>query len=267
MDNYSLSVIIPNYNNEKYIGKCIESILRQTVLPNEIIIVDDCSTDSSVEIIEDYEKKYDIIKGIYLKQNRGVSYARNCGINAATSVYVTCTDSDDIYYSETKIENEMSLIKKYAEKNIDIVAYSLVVRISTEDEIVRYPNMKKHNSSCGWILTDLLSRNNYLNNPRDYCVKKNIIMGVGAYSFYKDFYEDLDLVIRLSKVVRFYSTYKYGIAYRMTPNGLSKRKNDEHNQTVNEIISNYYSELGIIKKLVIRVKNIYWRTKKHFFYS
>lgn len=265
MNEYSLSVIIPNYNNEKYIGKCIDSILRQTVLPDEIIIVDDCSTDSSAAIIRDYEKKHNIIKAIYLKQNRGVSYARNCGISAASSVYITCTDSDDIYYSKTKIENEMSLIKRYAEKNIDIVAYSPFVKINKEDDVVWYPNMKKHNSSNGWITTDLLSRNNSRNIPRDYCVKKKIIMDVGAYSFYKDFFEDFDLIIRLSQSVRFYSTYKYGIAYRMTPNGLSKRKKEEHIKTVNEIINNYYSKLSITKKTEVNVKRVYWIIKRILF--
>lgn len=72
-----LTVIIPNYNKEKYLEQCIQSVINQTYRPIEIIIVDDCSSDSSKEIIETFEKKYPYIKSIFQKKNGGVSLARN----------------------------------------------------------------------------------------------------------------------------------------------------------------------------------------------
>ena len=65
MEEYTLSVIITNYNNEKYINKCVESILMQTLPPNEIITVDDCSTDGSVKIIKSLMKKAVWLRGFF----------------------------------------------------------------------------------------------------------------------------------------------------------------------------------------------------------
>ena len=66
---YSLSVVIPNYNNSKFLSKCIESIIEQSYEGLlEIIIVDDCSTDNSKEIIENYARQYNKIKPVFLEK-------------------------------------------------------------------------------------------------------------------------------------------------------------------------------------------------------
>ncbi len=90
-----VSIIIPVYNTEQYIEKCILSALNQTYRNAEIICVNDCSTDNSLDIIEKYARADKRIKIINLKQNKGVSYARNTGINSATGDYIIFIDSDD----------------------------------------------------------------------------------------------------------------------------------------------------------------------------
>ena len=75
-----ISIIIPNYNKEKYIEKCVNSVLEQSYMPKEIIIVDDCSTDNSRRIIEKLAKENETIKLICPKTNGGVSKARNLGL-------------------------------------------------------------------------------------------------------------------------------------------------------------------------------------------
>ena len=92
-----ISIIIPNYNKEKYIEKCVDSVLKQSYMPKEIIIVDDCSTDNSRRIIEKLTKENETIKLIYPKTNGGVSKARNLGLQNACYDYVTFIDSDDFY--------------------------------------------------------------------------------------------------------------------------------------------------------------------------
>jgi len=85
----TVSIIIPAYNYGHYIAETIESCLKQTVPPLEIIVVDDGSADNTKEIVAKYPVKY-----IY-QANRGLSGARNTGIAAATGDYILCLDSDD----------------------------------------------------------------------------------------------------------------------------------------------------------------------------
>ena len=89
-----ISVIIPIYNVEKYLEKCIQSIINQTYRNLEIILVDDGSTDSSGEIADKYKKLDNRVKVIH-KINGGLSDARNKGCEIATGEYISFIDSDD----------------------------------------------------------------------------------------------------------------------------------------------------------------------------
>lgn len=89
-----VSVIVPIYNSERYIDKCIQSIINQTFKDIELILVDDGSTDKSVEISNKYAEKDKRIK-IIKQKNKGVSLARNYGISIATGDFITFVDSDD----------------------------------------------------------------------------------------------------------------------------------------------------------------------------
>ena len=89
-----VSVIVPVYNVEKYLAECINSIINQTLKEIEIICVNDGSTDSSLDILREYEKKDNRIKVIN-KSNGGISSARNAGIEAANGKYIAFVDSDD----------------------------------------------------------------------------------------------------------------------------------------------------------------------------
>ena len=91
-----ISVIIPVYNVEKYIEDCLNSILVQTLKDFEIICIDDCSTDNSLQIIETYTHKDKRIKILKNKKNEGPSYTRNIGIEMAQGEYIYFLDSDDM---------------------------------------------------------------------------------------------------------------------------------------------------------------------------
>ena len=94
MNNELVSIVVPAYNVEKYIKKCVESIINQTYKNIEIILVDDGSTDKTGEICDYFNKKDDRIKVIH-KENGGLSDARNCGIDVAKGKYILLIDSDD----------------------------------------------------------------------------------------------------------------------------------------------------------------------------
>lgn len=124
-----ISVVVPVYNVEKYIDRCLNSIINQTYRKLEIIIVNDGSTDNSRKIIDKFSKMDSRIIVID-KNNGGLSEARNVGINAATGDYITFIDSDD-FVSYDYIEYLYSLIEKYKVK----VASSFYQIISSEEEI------------------------------------------------------------------------------------------------------------------------------------
>lgn len=90
-----VSVIVPVYNVEKFIGKCLDSLVNQTLKDIEIIVVNDGTKDNSQEIIDKYVKKYpDKVKS-FIKENGGLSSARNFGIEKAKGEYISFVDSDD----------------------------------------------------------------------------------------------------------------------------------------------------------------------------
>ncbi len=95
MKEIKVSVIVPVYNVEPYLPRCLDSLIGQTLQDIEIICIDDCSTDKSLEILHDYMKKDPRVKVIELSQNSGVATARNAGIDAARGKYMGFVDSDD----------------------------------------------------------------------------------------------------------------------------------------------------------------------------
>ncbi len=111
-----VSVIVPVYNVEKYIDKCLDSLVNQTLKDIEIIIVNDGSPDNSEKIINKYLKKYKNIK-YFIKENGGLSDARNFGIKYATGEYIAFLDSDD-YVS---LEMYDKMYRKAKENDFDMV--------------------------------------------------------------------------------------------------------------------------------------------------
>lgn len=106
-----ITVVVPCYNVEKYVEKCLDSILKQTYKNLEIILVEDCSTDNTYNIIKDYPKKDKRIKVIQNEKNSGLSFSRNTGIKASTGKYISFIDSDD-YITENFYEDLLEAMHK-----------------------------------------------------------------------------------------------------------------------------------------------------------
>ena len=98
-NNDLISVIVPVYNVEKYLDRCVESIVSQTYKNLEIILIDDGSPDNCPQMCDDWAKKDSRIKVIH-KENGGVSSARNCGLDEAKGEYISFVDSDDVIHSQ-----------------------------------------------------------------------------------------------------------------------------------------------------------------------
>lgn len=95
-----VSIVMPAYNSEKYIGETIESVLAQTYQNWELLIVDDCSTDNTPNIVRSYLAKDSRVKYYRLSQNLGAAAARNKAMYEATGEYMAFLDSDDLWYKE-----------------------------------------------------------------------------------------------------------------------------------------------------------------------
>lgn len=130
MQNKKVSIIVPIYNAQEHLKLCIDSILKQTYKNIEIILVNDGSTDKSLEIIKEYKQRYPNIINIINKENTGVSDTRNLGIECASGYYIMFADNDDYMeedYIQTYIEendNDYDIIiggyirKTYAGKTL-----------------------------------------------------------------------------------------------------------------------------------------------------
>jgi glycosyltransferase involved in cell wall biosynthesis len=125
-----VSVIVPCYNAEKFLHKCLDSLTGQTLKDIEIICVNDCAKDSTAAILEEYSKKDDRIKIITHEKNQGLSAARNSGIAAAKGDYIGFVDSDD-FVELTMMEK---LYNKAIQKNADLVIGNVYLYLADIDK-------------------------------------------------------------------------------------------------------------------------------------
>lgn len=114
----NISVYITSYNQKAFLIEAIESVLAQTLRPSQVIIVDDCSSDSSQEVIAGYAARYpDLFTPVYHQRNLGVAQTRIDALQAVTGDYVTYVDGDDRFLP-TKLEKEAGLLQRCADAQI-----------------------------------------------------------------------------------------------------------------------------------------------------
>lgn len=240
-----VSIIIPNFNKEIFLTQCLESCVLQAYKNLEIVIVDDCSNDNSINIIENYKDKYENIKFIRNKTNRGVAASRDIGIKSCHGEWITTLDSDDVLISRDKIKKEVDKLKEYSFGN-DVIIYSGVVILNKEGKQKKRV-MQKKNTKEGDLFVDILTRNCAI--PRDFIFPKNLYFEVGGYDAKIPIYEDWDLKIRLAKRAKFYFSRIDGIGYRRHGYGLSSAKNSEHNKWINYVFNKNSNNLKNKKEL------------------
>ena len=130
-----VSVIVPVYNVEEYIAKCLDSLVKQTLKDIEIIVVNDGSPDNSQEIIDKYVKKYKNVKS-YIKKNGGLSDARNYGLKYAKGKYIAFVDSDD-YVDKTMMEK---MYNTAIDNDLDIVVCDSI-ELKGNNQILKKSNL------------------------------------------------------------------------------------------------------------------------------
>ncbi len=168
-----VSVIIPVYQVEKYLERCVDSVLDQSYIDYEIILVDDGSTDRSSEICDDYAHTHNNVLVVH-KQNGGLSSARNDGLKVATGEYVLFVDSDDLIHFKT-LEIELSLLEKFNAQavissmkrfkreeeinlfaEIDISNYQVLNGTEVQLGFFNNPNVANYVTTCGHLFSKSL---------------------------------------------------------------------------------------------------------------
>lgn len=223
--DHLLSIVIPNYNNEKYLTECIDSVLSQTYKDIELIIIDDASTDGSKKVLEKYNNEFPSIKVIFNEKNQGVTKNRDSAIKVASGKYITTLDSDDFYIDNQKLEKEMALIKNFESKGtINIIAFSNIVLVDKNSQKL-FQNTK-NNIKEGDIFVNIFARDCMV--PRDFIFTKEQYNDVGGFDLNIHIYEDWDLKLRLAKNNEFYYSGVEGIGYRRHGSGLSSAHSKKH---------------------------------------
>lgn len=150
----TVSVIVPVYNTGKYLSRCIESLLKQTLPDLKIILVDDCSTDNSREIIRKYARDNSNIKPVFLIKNFGVAHARNKGLSYCFSEFVGFCDSDDY------VDPEYYAYLYNQAKNYDMVRG------------IRLVNEKHAKNEYGCLVPSIIRKSFLINNKLKFPDKK-----------------------------------------------------------------------------------------------
>ena len=155
LDKNFISIIIPVYNAEKYLDRCLNSILEQTYNNFELILIDDFSTDKSQEICKEFTKKDSRISLLVNEVNKGVSFTRNKGIYEAKGEFITFIDSDD-WVNKTYLEDFFFF---------PILNNSIVVQ-GIFYELKR--NKKK-------ILFSYINASYNISSKKEWCCKKSVV--------------------------------------------------------------------------------------------
>ena len=258
MENETISVIVPIYKVEKYIRKCIESIISQEYKNLEIILVDDESPDKCGEICEEYAKKDNRIKVIH-KKNGGLSDARNVGINYANGEYIGFVDSDD-YIESDMYKVLYKNIKKY-EADISICKYREVLEDKQykscevkQEQIEIYSNLEEK-----W--RQLLLGNKITDHAMNKLYKKDLFDDIKFRESYK--FEDIDIMYKLfEKSKRIVFTTYIGYNYLQREGSIVKTMNDRSTLDLMEVVNdryNYIKDKRILENLnkARRIRFIY----------
>lgn len=257
MENVILSVIIPIYNSEKYLERCIESVVNQADDTIEIILVNDGSTDGSQKICEKYTCQYENVK-LLVKENGGLSSARNYGLTYAQGMYVAFLDSDDMWSSDF-IED----LKNYFKTEWDILNFNYCFERSLNVyEQNGTKNVEIFNQN---EFIDLFNKN-ALGNQICFRIYKrslfeNISFPLGRY--YEDIATFYRLILEANKIMCVdYDYYIYNIINEASITKQVTRKHlEDMLKSTNEMykgLSDYYKENGYnLKYLEYNKLNLY----------
>lgn len=232
-----VSIIVPVFNTEKYISKCLDSLVGQAFEDIEIIIINDCSTDNSENIINNYLQKYpDKIKCFSNKKNSGLSYCRNYGVSLATGDYIMFVDSDD--YIDTKL---LLNLEKYLNQNIDLIKYKSVIKNITDNNLTYIDGPVFDTLSGEDAFNSLIYKDSLLESACLYLFRRDFFLENNFKFTLNTYHEDLGLIpLIILKAASVISTENYGYYYLQSDNSITRNSNyDKNLKRANDLLLHY----------------------------
>jgi glycosyltransferase involved in cell wall biosynthesis len=229
-----ISVIVPCYNHEKYIEKCIESIYSQTIRNFELIVIDDGSTDSSPMIIKKLSNKYDFV--YVIQENIGLCATLNKAIqNFVSGKYVTFCASDDYW-----LRNKLELQFQFMEDNTDLgMCFGKCHYVDLDGNLIKDRYIDNKSFRSGYIFDDIFTFK--VHPPVNYMLRTEVFKSIGLYKedvFADDYY--MNLKIALNYPIGFINEYL--ICYRVDDGinkiGRNRKVSNSHLLTIEEYKNN-----------------------------
>lgn len=248
-----ISVIVPVYNTEKYIEKCLKSIANQTMKDLEILVINDGSTDKSEEIIEKYREEHKNINIRYFKkENGGLSDTRNFALSHVTGKYISFVDSDD--YIEPTL---YSHLEEYIEQEIDLIKFKMKM-VNKEGVILeklKGPAFEVCTGEQGF--EKLCTKEKFLDPACIYLYRTEFFIK-NHFHYKKDTYhEDFGLTpLIILKAKSFVSVEEYGYYYLQTENSITREINYEKEiKKAKDLLEHYDNMIKTIEKYEISKKS------------
>jgi glycosyltransferase involved in cell wall biosynthesis len=238
-ENPKVTVLLSVYNDEKYIPEAIDSILGQTFKDFELLIVDDCSTDGTVDILKSYKDPR--IRLVINQENIDITRSLNRGLKLARGTYIARHDSDDVSTPE-RLEKQFYFL----ENNNDYAAIGS--RTEFVDEEGRNIGYWKQESSAEEIFYALSYRCCLTSSSMMF--KKDIVTGLGGYDESSSHAEDYELFYRISRRYKIYVIPLYLVKYRIRPDQRFIINNKPTNQRAFDIASRSGPDKGLLQYLL-----------------
>jgi glycosyltransferase involved in cell wall biosynthesis len=220
---------MPSFNHEKYISEAIESVLNQSFKDFELIILDDCSKDSSQKIIQSYQRKDSRIRALFHKKNMGIAKTANDLLAEAKGTYVALFASDDIWET-LKLEKQLAIL----EKNDSLIVWSEGILIDNNGvptgETFTQKESALHKKKSGNLFESLISRNFIFGSS--VILKRSIIEGIQFCEELK-YYNDCKFYVDLSRNHLFFFIPEPLARYRV--HGKNAHVSDEKGWRLDEI--------------------------------
>lgn len=212
-----VSAIILTHNRKALVARAIGSVFAQTYSNIECIVVDDASSDGTMDVLS---ARTDI-KYIYIpkEESRGGNYARNVGIKAAKGKYIAMLDDDD-YWLPTKIEKQVALIE---EKACDLVYCGMRPEYVHADGTITYADWPPREDGQGDLSVKILSRIYLITSG--IMVKKDLLDKVGGFDENVRYWQEYELSIRLAQLTDFYAVNECLYVYRIDEQDKNKLTN------------------------------------------
>lgn len=265
-----ISILIPAYNVEKYINRCLDSVFAQSSDDYEVIVVDDGSSDRTKEVLKQYQTKYfDKIKLYFNEKNKGLSFVRNELINLCNTEYFIFLDSDDSINADLLSQLENTIESTHS----DVIRFQSLLYKDGRETINKYQSPLFENLSGIEAVKEFLISNKIFGQVWLYCYKKslftdnNIIYPVGMIQ------EDYAKTIWVLACAENVTSINYeGYNYYRNPNSIMETKDEKmiikkamdvlfhydnlielfSNESISEelkLLINRYLSLGVIGKL------------------